>query len=827
MSYFDGLDGGSTVDTVTAPKQIFHALPSKSAKYEYLRDVQGDVLEGWYAKRDQRDTVIKMNTGGGKTVVGLIGLKSCLNESKGPAVYVAPDHYLCDQVIKEAKDLGIETVTDPRSPHYLSGRAILVIPIHTVFNGRSKFGVSPEGAKIPIGSIVIDDAHACLSIAEKQFTIQVGRDSDVWDGLFKIFKPDIALQSTTSAAEIERGDPRALIKIPFWAWADKLDRVTALLVDHRDDPELEWSWPLLRDVLGQCACFMSARGLEITPHCLPTDAVSSFAQAKRRIYMTATLADDSVLVTNFDADPNAITVPIVPKGGSDIGERLILVPQEINPDVTDEEIRALVAGYAKKTNVVVVVPSFERAKFWESVATLTINSENIAEGVSKLRASSKNLAVMVNRYDGVDLPNDACRVLVVDGLPDSRSLKDRREQGLLETTRRYSARQVQKIEQGMGRGIRASHDYCVVILMGAQLLSTLYAAGAASYFSDATSKQLGLSRKLAKQLDGKGITEMSKVIDGALARDSQWVSAAKNALIDVSNPSTVTVDAISVAQRASFEAARRGRYEKAEASLRIGLNDADSPAVEGWLLEQVAEVVHHLDKVRAQSVLAGAHDRNMLTTRPQGGITYARVDTVGLDQARQAAEFLRTQYGDGNAIVLGTNAILDHLHFGPDNAENFEQALMQLGRHLGFRTQRPEKLGIAGLDVLWGIGERRYLLLPCKSEATSTTISKDYADQVSGSATWFEGAYDHTCHAVPVIVHPSTQLDKFASAPAETRVMNEEKLGALKKAALAFVVAAKDNLEGGTQNIRALLSAERLLGNQLLDRFTLPVKKAH
>ena len=35
-----------------------------------------------------------MNTGGGKTVVGLLMLKSCLNEGVGPAVYVTPDNYL-------------------------------------------------------------------------------------------------------------------------------------------------------------------------------------------------------------------------------------------------------------------------------------------------------------------------------------------------------------------------------------------------------------------------------------------------------------------------------------------------------------------------------------------------------------------------------------------------------------------------------------------------------------------------------------------------------------------------------------------------------------
>lgn len=30
------------------------------------------------------------------------------------------------------------------------------------------------------------------------------------------------------------------------------------------------------------------------------------------------------------------------------------------------------------------------------------------------------LVVLVNKYDGIDLPNDACRIPVIDGLPDVR-----------------------------------------------------------------------------------------------------------------------------------------------------------------------------------------------------------------------------------------------------------------------------------------------------------------------------------------------------------------------------------------------------------------------
>lgn len=819
MGLFDDLDLGPTVDTVSEPQKIFHALPKRAAKYEYLRNVQGEVLGKWHSRRNEPDTVIKMNTGGGKTVVGLLVLKSCLNDGQGPAVYVCPDHYLCEQVLLEARELGIETTIDPRSPHYMNGRAILVIPIDAVFNGRSKFGVAEEGSRLDIGSIVIDDAHACISRAEQKFTATIPRSSALYDQLLDLFRADLKQQSLTAAAEIEQGERRALARVPYWAWQDKLEATSRILVAGSNLKELEWVWPLLKDSLGQCLCHVHATAIEIAPRCLPVSAVPSFSKAKRRIYMTATLADDSVLAASFNTESSAIENPVAPASGSDIGERLILIPQEINTSLSDADIRNFAATYSKSWNVVVIVPSFKRAEFWKDVAKKILDAETIVEGVETLRGTIGNLVVLVNRYDGVDLPNDSCRILIVDGLPDARRMIDRYEQSILESSKRFRTSQIQRIEQGMGRGIRAGNDYCIVVLMGAQLLSTLYAAGAVDYFSPSTRAQLALSRKLAKKIEDKGVEEMADVVDAVLKRDPQWVSAAKNAVIEINYPSSIDVDPVSVAQRAAFEASRRGRADKAEAALRAAFDKNDTDVVQGWLLEQVAEVVHQDDKVKSQSILAGAHERNVMTLKPLRGVTYPRVDTAGMDQARQAAQFMSENYKDANAWVLGVRGLLEKLRFGEETSEDFEEALKQLGHHLGFRSQRPEKLGITNLDVMWGTGESHYLLFPCKSEATSPTISKAYTDQVSGSLTWFAATYDHTNKATAVIVHPASIVDKAGTAPPGMRVITAEKLHKIKVSVENYAVAIRDNRADITA-IRAALNYEKLLGAQFVAAYT-------
>jgi replicative superfamily II helicase len=116
------------------PRELYASIPEKAEGYGYLRDVQGQVLTTWHGRRDEHDLIIKVNTGAGKTIDGLVILKSYLNAGEGPALYVAPSKYLADQVRAEATRIGIATVEDPDHPKYLVSEAIAVVNIWKLFN---------------------------------------------------------------------------------------------------------------------------------------------------------------------------------------------------------------------------------------------------------------------------------------------------------------------------------------------------------------------------------------------------------------------------------------------------------------------------------------------------------------------------------------------------------------------------------------------------------------------------------------------------------------------------------------------------------------------
>ncbi|MBF4248472.1 helicase, partial [Vibrio anguillarum] len=196
----------------------------------------------------------------------------------------------------------------------------------------------------------------------------------------------------------------------------------------------------------------------------PISVIPALGQATRKIFMTATLADDSILSTHFGVNPSELSNPITPDSAGDVGDRMILLPQVINPKITDEDIQQLCKNVSKKHNVVVIAPSTYRANQWEDLADLILNSSNISEGVARLKTQHVGLVVLNNRYDGIDLPQAACRLLVIDGLPDARNLIDRVKQSSLMSSNYDNVEKIQRIEQGMGRGVRSSDDYCVVLL---------------------------------------------------------------------------------------------------------------------------------------------------------------------------------------------------------------------------------------------------------------------------------------------------------------------------------------------------------------------------
>lgn len=826
MIDFSKIGTGSTVDTVLLPREIFNALPNKDAhKFQYPRDVQSQVWSKWFDRRDTESLVIKMNTGSGKTVVGLLILKSCLNEGKSPAVYICPDKYLVKQVIDASKELGIEVTDEVNSPRFLSGNAILVANIYKLVNGKSVFGVGDEGAKLKISSIVIDDAHACLETIEEQFTINIPRESSAYNELYTIFRDSLHNQCESKAIEIESEDPTSYLQVPYWTWQGRISEITSIVVKYSGEDYLKFVWPLVKENLKLSHCVVGSNGIEISPHAIPIHMIPSIMDADRKIFMTATLVDDSILASHFAVDQKHIESPVVPDSAGDVGDRMILLPQVINTETTDDDIKAYCKTASKSVNVVVIVPSTYRANYWHDVADAILMSNNLYQGVDNLKNSHVGLTVLVNRYDGIDLPGDACRILVIDGFPDVRRKIDKVEQSILLGSTRHVNQVIQRIEQGMGRGIRSNDDYCVIFLVGKDLTSQLYSKGAISKLSPGTKAQLELSGQVTEQIKGKPISELTETIKYCLNRDSQWVTASKGALASLKYSDVNFLDNVTIVARTAYDYASNNNPVKAADLLNTLVNSVSEKKEKGFIKQRLAEYVNLYDKPEAQKIQMSATVDNRRVLKPIEGIQYHKIAGDAFDQAVSCSNYLVGRYDDANKLLIEVNGVLDELKFKENSSNIFEEGLKNIARYLGFDSQRPEQEYKKGPDVLWKIGELRYLVIECKNEAKALTISKDYCNQLNGSIAWFETKYDKTCSYTPIMVHPSDVFEYAASPNPRIRIIQKDKLRDFSEAVKEFIKSVATNNElGNPAAIREKLIAYKLRASDFVDTYTVSFK---
>lgn len=178
-------------------------------------------------------------------------------------------------------------------------------------------------------------------------------------------------------------------------------------------------------------------------------------------------------------------------------------------------------------------------------------------------------------------------------------------------------------------------------------------------------------------------------------------------------------------------------------------------AVRGWLTEQRAAYLHHVDHTAARRLLAKALDDNPFVLRPAGGVTPAQLRPAAV-QAQAAAAYLGDTYSDGTSLVLAVQAFTEDVIWGDDErSDDAERAWEKLGEHLGFVSTRPEKQYDKSLDNLWVLGAGRHAVIELKTGRTTDTIIKHDLDQLGGSVRWDQQTYPDVTQQIPVMVHPS------------------------------------------------------------------------
>ncbi len=166
--------GLKSIEKKVNPIEIYDELDRRSETGP-LRPVQTEILtEWWLHRKEDKDLILKLHTGKGKTLIGLLILQSKLNKNKGSCLYICPNIYLVKQTCQEADKFGIGYVTideiNSLPDYFLNSDKILITHEQKVFYGKSIFGVGEKFTKV--NTVILDDSHACIDFINESFKIR-------------------------------------------------------------------------------------------------------------------------------------------------------------------------------------------------------------------------------------------------------------------------------------------------------------------------------------------------------------------------------------------------------------------------------------------------------------------------------------------------------------------------------------------------------------------------------------------------------------------------------------------------------------------------------
>jgi replicative superfamily II helicase len=576
------------------PMEIFRRLP-KPPGINDLYTSQAQVLEAWFKRRTDRDVVIKLHTGGGKTLVGMLMGQSTINETGEPVLYLVPTVQLVNQILKKSQEYGISAVAYEAgggrllADEFVNGSAIMVGTYKALFNGRSKFGLRGTASPQSAGAVILDDAHVAFSVVRDSFTLEVSASAkrDRFESLCGLFRKAFkdadrlgTFDDTVSGKEF------GVLEVPFWAWHEQMDAVREQIKSEAEEYAL--IWPLLRDRLHLCHALISKESFTITPLLPFVDSFPTFYDARRRIYMSATIADDSEIVRTFDADPDLVARSIGSRSLAGVSERMILIP-DLMPfkfDVQAAVAKLLAWVSEHKFGSVVLVPSNKAAEVWSDIATVATGPNEVDGLVAQLQErESFGPAVFANRYDGIDLPGDSCRLLVMYGLPRGTSDYEIFRASALYGGSMITRMLAQRIEQGIGRGARGAGDHCVVMLAGADLAGWIAKDANFRFLTSATRAQLQMGSEVSKEVHD--LKDLAQTVKRSLDRDQGWTEYHAETLAEL-----VTDDTVDSARLAQAEAERKainlwkdGYHDKAIAKIENLLEKSTNldQQTRGWM----------------------------------------------------------------------------------------------------------------------------------------------------------------------------------------------------------------------------------------------------
>lgn len=791
----------ATEDKPIDPLEIFNKLTLRG-EIENIWETQAEALRDWHnSHRSKSDVVIQMNTGGGKTLVGLLMAQSLANEMNGRVLYVCANNQLIEQTQRRADEISLSPAIRYKSrwheqASFEMGETFCLTNYQAVFNGLSVF------RNEPIDALVFDDAHVAEGAIRNCFTLAIKRGHAAFDLIIQILRKHFANSSrATQFQQIADGAFTTVLFVPMfvtWQHAEEIRRVLADK-DVAEDVATKFAWAHVEEHLNHCCILMTGAGIEITPLAVPLNTLPYGADDVRRAYLTATLPSQTAFARTFGVvDP----VVVSPSGKSGDAQRLFVFA----PGENDDEQRDAAKKLVEDRKCCVISPSRIKAQQWVPPSTIYDKESGQVE-IDRFRASEDpEMLGLVARYDGIDLPGKSCNVLVLDRRPTGESLIDRFvDEGINVETIRLS-QTATRIVQAIGRIFRSNTDHGIVILVGPRLQSWLRTPRHQRYLPSRLQQQIQLAGALIEQVNSDE-TNWPELMEGVLTGDLNW-DATYKAYIDQFKVADVVTEAdwytvLVPEERVAYERLWEG--QSGQAADRFG-HLADSAAkhdvrLAAWYRHWRGLALMCADD-RSRAFYEFIHASNIRAElgRPSEIIDAAlrpQPAKVAGEQAKKLAAWYEKKK---TAMFTALGQVERDLQYGSETAKS-EEALKILGLLLGLDAERPDNETKAGPDVLW-IGDGSVAAwgfeLKTNKNASGEYTKKDDIGQCHNHGEWLTEAYGDTAELA--IAGRFLHVSKHANPSQKLRVIQLEAFMEMRN----HIKKVIDSVDGGDKSDIAL-----------------------
>ena len=461
-----------------SPETLYRDLPRRPDAVPGLWLHQGDLLRAYSADHiNTRDLALELPTGTGKTLPGLLIADWVRRVRSGRVVYACPTVQLAKQVAETAAREGVPSVVLVRSHHdwpvadqalYEAAQAVAIVTYSTVFNS------SPKLASADL--LVLDDAHAGAQYVAEQYAVEIRRRDQpgAYDQILTALSPALDGMLVQRLRD-PNPDPsahqqvRLVVPLRQPRVVGALDAVLAQL-----PAPYCFRYSMIRGGLPACLAFVSYSSVLIRPLIPPTSENPLFTAARQRLYLSATLGDGGELERAFGR-AGIVRLPLpetspVPRSG-----RRFFVFPELVEGADPGALAAAIVAEAGKALVLApdtdtaVTRAYDVAQAGWPVMTI----DHVGDGMAPFAAISHATCGLANRYDGLDLPGNACRAVVLEGKPNQDNLQDRFLSDRVRAGAALAERIRTRVVQGAGRCTRGPNDWAVVVVLGADLTKYL------------------------------------------------------------------------------------------------------------------------------------------------------------------------------------------------------------------------------------------------------------------------------------------------------------------------------------------------------------------